>query len=94
MKDAHREAVDAIFDMRRICMDAINEIEHIAMALGTLGLRDAARCLCDATSAIDDAAEKASHAYAESVNQRVIDTERATGNMVSAFIAGIGTKGA
>jgi hypothetical protein len=63
------------------------------MAMGTIGLRDAANRLCDATTAIDVATEKARNAYSASVSQRVVDTERATGNMVAAFMAGIGAKG-
>ncbi|WP_089177278.1 hypothetical protein [Bosea sp. AS-1] len=94
MADAHLQAVDAIFDMRRVCMDAIDDIERIAKAMGILGLRDAASRLCDATTAIDTATERAAGAYAESVNQRVIDTERATGNMIAAFVAGASVKGA
>lgn len=94
MTAPHMEAVDAIFDMRRVCTDAIYDIERIAKAMGILGLRDAANQLCDATTAIDLATEKARNSYAESVNQRVIDTERATGNMLAAFVAGAGMKGA
>lgn len=92
MGDAHSEALDAVFDMRRVCLDAIRDIERVAMAMGTLGLRDAADRLCDATTAIDEASEKARDAYARSVNQRVTDTERSTANMVAAFVAGLGSK--
>jgi hypothetical protein len=92
VSDAHLEAVNAIFDARCICMDATGEIDRIARALATLGMRDAARALIDASNAIDEATEKASLAFSASVNQRVIDTDQATGNMIAAFIAGAKVK--
>lgn len=93
MVDAHQEAINAVFDVRRVCMAAVHEIERIAKAMGILGLREAADQLCDATFAIDQATEKATAAYAASVSQRVVDTERATGNMIAAFVAGVGANG-
>lgn len=92
MSDPHTDAIDAVFGARKACMDAVRQIERIAKALGVLGLIDAANTLYDATTEIDVATEKAAGAFAASVSQRCVDTERATGNMIAAFIAGSGAK--
>lgn len=89
-KDAHLEAVDAVFGMRKICQNAVYDIEGIAKCLGRIGMRELAQELCDIAFAIDEATEKARDAYAGSISQRVADTEQSTRNMVQAFVVGLG----